>query len=91
VARGKTDFCASHGGGVRCRVRECNKLAVGALQLCRAHTAQQNKNPTMTTEELYHLPIDRDAYGDDGSDDDYGEEDSGNDNGNDNSKRQRVT
>jgi hypothetical protein len=88
---------------VRCRVRDCNKLAVGALQLCRAHTAQQKRNPTMTTEELYHLPIDRELEAE-MNDDDYGDDDYGDDGSSDkdeqnnneavdnsSSKRQRMS
>ena len=49
MARGKTEYCAAHGGGVRCRFPDCNKLAVGAQQLCRTH---QN----LTKEEQANLP-----------------------------------
>lgn len=48
VARGKTDYCAAHGGGVRCRIKGCNKLAVGMQQLCRTHgpqTSSSSGNP----------------------------------------------
>jgi hypothetical protein len=38
VARGKTEFCAAHGGGVRCKAANCNKLAIGTQQLCRTHS-----------------------------------------------------
>lgn len=40
MARGKTEFCASHGGGVRCKLKGCNRLAVSAQQLCRTHSQQ---------------------------------------------------
>lgn len=39
VARGKTDFCAAHGGGVRCKAKGCYKIAVGATSLCRMHSS----------------------------------------------------
>lgn len=41
VARGKTDFCAAHGGGVRCKAKGCYKIAVGATSLCRMHSTAQ--------------------------------------------------
>lgn len=44
VARGKTDFCAAHGGGVRCRIANCNKLAVGTQQLCRSHMSSTGQS-----------------------------------------------
>ena len=44
VARGKTDFCAAHGGGLRCRSKGCYKIAAGSSQLCRMHTIQANAN-----------------------------------------------
>jgi hypothetical protein len=37
VARGKTDYCAAHGGGVRCKAKGCYKIAVGTTNLCRMH------------------------------------------------------
>lgn len=44
MARGKTDYCAAHGGGVRCKAKGCYKIAVGATNLCRMHgTAQQQQ------------------------------------------------
>jgi hypothetical protein len=30
-------FCIQHGGGVRCKLAGCNRVAIGKLQLCRAH------------------------------------------------------
>lgn len=41
MARGKTDFCAAHGGGVRCKAKGCYKIAVGATSLCRMHSTAQ--------------------------------------------------
>jgi hypothetical protein len=41
VARGKTDYCAAHGGGVRCKAKGCYKIAVGATSLCRMHSTAQ--------------------------------------------------
>jgi hypothetical protein len=33
-----TQFVRSqHGGGVRCKLEGCNRVAIGKLQLCRAH------------------------------------------------------
>lgn len=49
MARGKTEYCAAHGGGVRCRFPNCNKLAVGPQQLCRTHQS-------LTKEEQAQLP-----------------------------------
>jgi hypothetical protein len=37
VARGRTDFCAAHGGGIRCSYPECYKAAISKLTFCRAH------------------------------------------------------
>ncbi len=42
MARGKTEFCASHGGGVRCKLKGCNRLAASSQQLCRTHSQQLN-------------------------------------------------
>ena len=28
---------AQHGGGVRCKLAGCNRVAIGKVQLCRAH------------------------------------------------------
>jgi hypothetical protein len=41
VARGKTDYCAAHGGGIRCKAKGCYKIAVGATSLCRMHSTAQ--------------------------------------------------
>lgn len=41
VARGKTDYCAAHGGGIRCKAKGCYKIAVGATSLCRMHSSAQ--------------------------------------------------
>ena len=41
MARGKTDFCAAHGGGVRCKAKGCYKIAIGATSLCRMHSTAQ--------------------------------------------------
>ena len=40
MARGKTEFCASHGGGIRCKLKGCNRLSVSSQQLCRTHLQQ---------------------------------------------------
>lgn len=78
-------------------MRECNKLAVGALQLCRAHTAQQNKN---ALDELLCMPISADYVVDDRSEDgdediEFREDDKSNDSNDavnaDGSKRQRIS
>ncbi len=37
LARGKTDFCASHGGGKRCKEQGCDKTAQGKTDLCISH------------------------------------------------------
>jgi hypothetical protein len=45
VARGKTEYCAAHGGGIRCDVLNCIKLAVGSKNLCRSHASEaKNQN-----------------------------------------------
>lgn len=31
------NLVAQHGGGVRCKLAGCNRVAIGKLQLCRAH------------------------------------------------------
>ena len=41
MARGKTDFCAAHGGGVRCKAKGCYKIAIGATSMCRMHSTAQ--------------------------------------------------
>ena len=43
VARGRTSFCAAHGGGIRCKVSGCNKAAVGKFQMCRTHSGYPKK------------------------------------------------
>ena len=30
-------FDVQHGGGVRCKLAGCNRVAIGKVQLCRAH------------------------------------------------------
>ncbi len=40
MARGKTNYCASHGGGDRCAFEGCEKLAIGKTMSCRAHNGQ---------------------------------------------------
>jgi hypothetical protein len=55
VARGRTSFCAAHGGGVRCKVEGCNKAAVGKFQMCRTHSGYPKKRasePISTTHFL---------------------------------------
>jgi hypothetical protein len=37
VARGKTEYCAAHGGGIRCSSKGCYKIAVSGTNLCRLH------------------------------------------------------
>jgi len=52
VARGRTNFCAAHGGGIRCKVEGCNKAAVGKFQMCRMHAGYPKKRasePIITT------------------------------------------
>ena len=29
--------CFQHGGGIRCKLEGCNRVAIGKAQLCRAH------------------------------------------------------
>ncbi len=69
MARGKTEFCAAHGGGVRCRVQHCNKLAVGPKQLCRTHQGiskeEEAKLPPISGN--YHHEDNMDDLSDDGS------------------------
>ena len=36
-ARGKTEFCISHGGGKRCTFQGCDKSAQGKTDFCKAH------------------------------------------------------
>lgn len=55
MARGRTSFCAAHGGGVRCKVEGCNKAAVGKFQMCRTHSGYPKKRasePISTTHFL---------------------------------------
>ena len=37
VARGRTDYCASHGGGNRCKDPSCTRAANGKWEFCRLH------------------------------------------------------
>ena len=36
-AIGKTDYCASHGGGKRCISQDCSKSAIGKTDYCASH------------------------------------------------------
>ena len=49
--------CLQHGGGVRCKLAGCNRVAIGKVQLCRAHGggARANKNKAASNEIL--LPM----------------------------------
>lgn len=44
VARGRTSFCAAHGGGVRCKVEGCNKAAVRWVDWMCVHTRHACKS-----------------------------------------------
>ena len=38
MAAGRTQYCCSaHGEGVRCKLAGCNRVAIGKVQLRRAH------------------------------------------------------
>ena len=37
MARGKTDFCAAHGGGIKCRAENCMKAAADTYSYCKEH------------------------------------------------------
>lgn len=57
MARGKTDYCAAHGGGVRCKAKGCYKIAVGSTNLCRLHgTAQQIQQQSVATTGVSAMP-----------------------------------
>jgi len=59
VSRGRTQFCAAHGGGVRCKLAGCNRVAIGKVQLCRAHgggARPKNTLRTLSTREAI-LPL----------------------------------
>jgi hypothetical protein len=45
VSRGKTTYCASHGGvGAKCRIAGCNATVYGNLKVCEGHI-DHNENP----------------------------------------------
>jgi hypothetical protein len=70
VARGKTDFCASHGGGVRCKLKGCNRLAVSSDQLCRTHSQQQSQlSGGIGTSKSSTVSYDDNEDGEDGDND----------------------
>lgn len=50
-------FYLQHGGGVRCKLAGCNRVAIGKVQLCRAHGggARASKNKAAANEIL--LPM----------------------------------
>jgi hypothetical protein len=37
AARGSTQRCIAHGGGMRCEEEGCSKAALGGTQLCTVH------------------------------------------------------
>jgi hypothetical protein len=37
-------YCAAHGGGVRCKLEGCNRVAIGKMQLCRAHGGYSSRS-----------------------------------------------
>jgi hypothetical protein len=38
VSRGKTSYCASHGGaGAKCRIAGCSATVYGNLKVCESH------------------------------------------------------
>ena len=37
VARGRTEYCAAHGGGMKCRAENCLKAAGGKYLYCKEH------------------------------------------------------
>lgn len=47
MSRGKTTYCASHGGaGAKCRVAGCNAVVHGNLKVCQAHLDLSDNPPT---------------------------------------------
>jgi len=52
-------FYVKHGGGVRCKLAGCNRVAIGKVQLCRAHgggTRPKNKLGIFSSREVM-LPL----------------------------------
>ena len=58
VSRGKTDFCAAHGGGTRCTIKNCNKLAMGNQSLCRQHNMQMRTQMGLEPADNYDVDAD---------------------------------
>ena len=58
VARGKTDFCAAHGGGMKCRAENCMKAAGGKYFYCKEHLRMfggaEEDIDDIEEDELYH-------------------------------------
>jgi hypothetical protein len=52
VSRGRTNFCAKHGGGTRCRVEGCQKSALGKLQYCKLHHNALNSGLDQEVQEV---------------------------------------
>lgn len=54
-------FVWQHGGGVRCKLEGCNRVAIGKLQLCRAHgggarSRPKNRSSGVVVESTMALP-----------------------------------
>jgi len=44
--------CYQHGGGVRCRLESCTRVAVGKQQLCRLHGGGSSKKSSTDSGSL---------------------------------------
>jgi hypothetical protein len=54
VARGRTLYCAGHGGGVRCKLEMCTRIAIGKMQLCRSHGGGSSRKQKATTTKMHN-------------------------------------